>query len=80
MFRIMLLFAMLSFIFPTIYCQQILVIVNNENKLSKIDKENVKKIFLGKTRFFPNGDRAVPYDQPSNNSTRKLFTKTEYPL
>ena len=48
------------------------VIVNPKNTAS-IGKEDVAKLFLGKTTKFPDGQLAIPINQPESSPTRAEF-------
>lgn len=49
------------------------VIVSASNGNTSIDKTAISKIFLGKTKSFPNGLQAIPVDQNDNSATRDAF-------
>jgi ABC-type phosphate transport system substrate-binding protein len=49
------------------------VIVSAENPNASIDKNLVSKIFLGKTKSFPDGTQALPIDQDEGSSVRQDF-------
>lgn len=38
------------------------VVVSPDNPLMKLSKAQLENIFLGRTQYFPNGERAVPVD------------------
>ncbi|CAA0106179.1 Uncharacterised protein [BD1-7 clade bacterium] len=48
------------------------VIVNPENK-SSLQEQQVRKIFLGKSKVFPNGVKSVVADLPAGNEVRAEF-------
>jgi ABC-type phosphate transport system substrate-binding protein len=52
---------------------EISVIVSNSNPNSAIDQTTVSKIFLGKTKSFPDGSQALPVDQDEGRKTREIF-------
>lgn len=52
---------------------EISVIVSTNNPNSSIEQAIVAKIFLGKTKSFPDGSQAVPVDQSDGSPTRKSF-------
>jgi ABC-type phosphate transport system substrate-binding protein len=52
------------------------VIVSASNANASIDKTTVSKIFLGKTKSFPDGSQAVPIDQNDGSSVREAFNST----
>jgi ABC-type phosphate transport system substrate-binding protein len=49
------------------------VIVSASNGNTSIDKTTVSKIFLGKSKSFPDGSQAVPVDQGDGSTIRNLF-------
>lgn len=53
---------------------EISVIVNANNPNSAIDQATVSKIFLGKTKSFPDGSQAVPVDQDDGTAAREAFS------
>jgi ABC-type phosphate transport system substrate-binding protein len=52
------------------------VIVSASNANSSLDKNTVSKIFLGKTKSFPDGSQAVPVDQDEDSAARESFSST----
>jgi ABC-type phosphate transport system substrate-binding protein len=55
---------------------EISVIVNPSNPNAGIDQATVSKIFLGKSKSFPDGTQAVPVDQDDGSATRKTFNSS----
>lgn len=55
---------------------EISVIVSNNNPNTAIDQATVGKIFLGKTKSFPDGSQAVPIDQDDGAAARNTFNST----
>lgn len=51
----------------------VVVIVNVDNPLGKISKEDVKRIYLGKDTTFPDGQKVDPADQAEGSATRGKF-------
>lgn len=51
----------------------VVVVVNAKNSVSSLSKEQVAKIFLGKTKAFPNGSEATPIDQKKGERVRDKF-------
>lgn len=49
------------------------VIVSADNPNASIDKNLVSKIFLGKTKSFPDGSQALPIDQDEGSGVRQDF-------
>ena len=52
------------------------VIVSANNPNAAIDQNLISKIFLGKTKKFPDGSQALPVDQDEGSSVRDEFNKT----
>lgn len=70
-FRTLLLTAFLSTSFSTF--AETAVIVSASNGNASIDKNTISKIFLGKTKSFPDGSQALPIDQDDGTATRDSF-------
>jgi ABC-type phosphate transport system substrate-binding protein len=51
----------------------IVVVVSAASPISSLSKGQVAKIFLGKSRRFPDGSRAVPLNQSEGNVERDAF-------
>lgn len=51
----------------------IVVVVSAASPISSLSKGQVAKIFLGKSRRFPDGSRAVPLNQSEGNLERDVF-------
>lgn len=51
----------------------VVVIANKDNDMKVLTKKQVIDIYMGRTTRFPNGEVAVPLDQNSDSSIRKLF-------
>ena len=52
---------------------EVVVVVAAETPISKLSKSQVAKIFLGKSRRFPDGSRALPINQNEGNADRDNF-------
>lgn len=52
---------------------EILIVTNAKNPLATIALDDVRKIYLGKTRTFPDNMSAVPVDQDSSNHAYAEF-------
>jgi len=52
---------------------EISVIVHPDNGITSINEKATKKIFLGKSKKFPGGGKAVPIDQASGSAARDAF-------
>lgn len=55
---------------------EISVIVSTNNSNENIDQATVSKIFLGKSKSFPDGSQAVPVDQDDGSAARNTFNST----
>ncbi len=49
------------------------IIVNSASGVGSLSAGDVKKIFLGKKKSFPNGDSATPVEQVDGSATRGAF-------
>ncbi|MBL4782945.1 MAG: phosphate ABC transporter substrate-binding protein [Porticoccaceae bacterium] len=52
---------------------EMVVVVAADSSVSSLTRNEVAKIFLGKTRRFPDGSRAIPLNQSEGNAIRKAF-------
>jgi ABC-type phosphate transport system substrate-binding protein len=52
---------------------ELAVIANPDNPLSAITISEVTRIYLGKTRLFPSGERVTPVDQAEDRYAREHF-------
>ena len=50
-------------------------VIINPNNTSSIDLELVKRIYLGKSKAFPDGSRAIPLTFETGNGLRDTFNK-----
>lgn len=53
---------------------KIAVIVHPSNT-AQLNANEVRQIFLGKTRTFPNGSKVQPFDTKDESATKKIFTE-----
>ena len=60
----------------TIALAETAVIVSASNGNASMDKATVGKIFLGKTKSFPDGTQVVPIDQDDSTAAREAFNST----
>ncbi len=51
----------------------VVVVVSASSPVTELSKNQISKIFLGKSRRFPDGSRAVPLNQSEGNSARDAF-------
>ncbi len=56
-----------------VYADDVVVVVHPSNPLMEISIADVKKIYLGKKKFFPGGEKAIPGDQPKDTQSRTFF-------
>ncbi|MCF6211376.1 MAG: phosphate ABC transporter substrate-binding protein [Gammaproteobacteria bacterium] len=59
--------------FTAAQADEVVLIVNPANTLSELTLKDVKKIYLGKNKFFPGGGRVIPADQPEKSTVREIF-------
>ncbi|MBM3202305.1 phosphate ABC transporter substrate-binding protein [Candidatus Woesearchaeota archaeon] len=52
---------------------EIVVIVNAQSPVSRLEKNQVSDLFLGKVATFPDGSQAVPLDQDNNSGLHSEF-------
>jgi hypothetical protein len=51
------------------------VIVHPSNPLTSLSRDQVSRLFLKKTLFWPSGARVVPVDQPDSSAVRTAFSR-----
>ena len=71
--RTLMLMAVLIFAATAAQADEVVLIVNPANTLSDMTLKDVKKIYLGKSKFFPGGGKVIPADQPEKSTVRKIF-------
>jgi len=71
--RTLMLMAVLIFAATAAQADEVVLIVNPANTLSEMTLKNVKKIYLGKSKFFPDGGKVIPADQAEKSTVRKIF-------
>ena len=54
---------------------EVVLIVNKENPVSSINSNELKKLYLGKTKSFPNGEKAKPLEL-AEGKAREEFLST----
>ena len=64
--------VIVAFVFSHNVLAEVVVIVNSNNGDS-IDKKLVKKIYLGKAKVFPSGDKVKVYTLPSSEADTEYF-------
>lgn len=51
----------------------VVVIVNPANNIDNLSADQLKNIFLAKTKSFPNGETSVPVDQKAESASYSAF-------
>ncbi|HEC19394.1 MAG TPA: phosphate ABC transporter substrate-binding protein [Gammaproteobacteria bacterium] len=69
----LMLMAVLTFTAIAAHADEVVLIVNPANPLTEMTLKEVKKIYLGKSKFFPGGGKVIPADQPEKSLVRKIF-------
>lgn len=64
--------AALLFVFTSVASAEVAVIVNPGNS-DQVSAEDIQKIYLAKTKTFPNGRTAIPVDQAEGSAIRIEF-------
>ena len=59
--------------FATSAKADVVVIVSSKSSITSLTAEQATRIFLGKVVTFPNGQAAVPIDQPEGSQARDEF-------
>jgi len=54
---------------------EVAVVVNPGSGVTSLSDSQVKALFLGKAKKFPNGSKATPVDQKEGSSTRTAFNE-----
>lgn len=54
----------------------VVTVVSSQNPLTAISRNEIANIFLGKTNRFPDGQAAIPIDQPDSSSTHEGFYRS----
>ena len=65
--------AMLLVLAGNIAAAEVVIVVSPQNPVTTLSRNEVSNIFLGKINRFPNGQPAVPIDQPEDSQPRKDF-------
>jgi ABC-type phosphate transport system substrate-binding protein len=63
----------LTLLIPSISFAEIVVIANPQLPVSSLTQEEVYRIYLGKTKFLPNGIKVIPVDQQVGSPARFKF-------
>lgn len=67
---------------PLLAWAEIVVIANRNLPATSLSRNEISRIYLGKSKFLPGGTKVVPIDQRSGSATREkfyndLFNKSE---
>lgn len=54
---------------------EVAVIVHPSSSVSTLTEDDVARIFLGKSKSFPGGGQAVPFNQAEGSATRDKFNE-----
>ena len=65
--------AVSSLLLAGIAQAEVAVIVSASNGNSAIDQDTIARVFLGKSKSFPDGSQAVPVDQNAGSASREAF-------
>jgi len=65
--------AMLLALAGNIAAAEVVIVVSPQNPTTTLSRSEVSNIFLGRTNRFPNGQPAVPIDQPESSQPREEF-------
>jgi ABC-type phosphate transport system substrate-binding protein len=57
------------------FSQNIKIIVNKDNDISSISKDQLSRFFLKKSTKWDNGNKVTPVDLTTNSDARESFTK-----
>ena len=60
----------------TAHADPIVVVVSANSPVSKLDKEQVANLFLGKSSSYPDGSNAVPIEQTDGSAAHEEFHKS----
>ena len=55
---------------------EVAVIVSASNGNGSLDQNTISRVFLGKSKNFPDGSQAVPVDQNAGSASREAFSST----
>ena len=57
----------------SVLAEDIVVVVNQQNGFSKLSRDEIIDIFMGRNRQLPSGIKALPLDLPSSEVEREVF-------
>ncbi len=70
--RLSVLFLVAAMVAPTVQAE-IVVISNLQLPVTTLSRDEVSRIYLGKTKFLPNGSKVIPVDQKQGTISRSKF-------
>lgn len=66
--------ALLLSVFLPVFSQaEVVVIVSANNPNSELDEKQIYNIYMGKSKSFPDGSKALPLDQKKGSKSRDSF-------
>lgn len=65
--------AVLCAIIPLSCLAELVVIANKELPMTSLTREEIYRIYLGKTKFLSNGVKVIPIDQQAGSAPREKF-------
>lgn len=68
--------AVAVFSFSSFCLAEVVVITHPSLAVTSMTEDDVSRLFLGKSRSFPNGELAVPVNQTEGSATRAKFNET----
>lgn len=54
--------------------EELVVVVSKESKVTKLNKNDIERIFLAKTKRFPNGDRVIAVENKNVNNHKDFYS------
>ena len=77
--RLLILFSVLAVVAASTWVRAenagMRVIVNSANALTSLTRDDVSKLYLGKSNKWPDGSTAMPVDLAGKTPTRRLFSQ-----
>lgn len=64
-----------SLLFPSLLFAEIAVVVHPSASFDSLSQDQIQRIFLGKTKKFPNGNQAVPLNQNTGTPIHDKFNE-----
>ncbi|WP_420589678.1 phosphate ABC transporter substrate-binding protein [Bacterioplanoides sp.] len=68
--------AISSVFVASVASAEVAVIVSASNGNANLDQDTIARVFLGKSKNFPDGSQAVPVDQNAGTASREAFNST----